>query len=434
MGYRWRRFWRRLRLARPSPKLILAAAGLFLLWAAVSLGKGRTVDFEAYRVQLAEKVMEGWFPASQYGIKDSVFAFCEPILFRYLARQEAGQDPTGTELSERGRGEAGLTGPELAETEWAGEETAELGSAGTELAGTGLDGAKLAGTGLEPENRSPETAPAAGENAEAAAEAGLGNGQKASSDFLLKKLADYDYLMQNYYSVHPTTTANRELMNAETLLGVDLTLEKDPENPQILIYHTHSQEEFIDYPENPEATIVGVGTYLAGLLEQKGYGVIHDTGVYDVRDGTLDRSQAYTYALEGINGILQEHPSIEVVLDIHRDGVAEGTKLVTEINGKPTAKIMFFNGISQTPDGPIEYLPNPNREGNLAFSLQMQLEAAEQFPGFTRKIYLKGLRYNLHVRPRASLIEVGAQTNTYEEAKNAMEPLAEILDAVLSGR
>ena len=414
MGYRWRRFWRRLRLARPSPKLILAAAGLFLLWAAVSLGKGRTVDFEAYRVQLAEKVMEGWFPASQYGIKDSVFAFCEPILFRYLARQEAGQDPPGTEL---------------AETERAGAETAELGSAGT-----GLGGAELAGAGLEPENGSPETVPAAGENAEAAAEAGLGNGQKASSDFLLKKLADYDYLMQNYYSVHPTTTADRELMNAETLLGVDLTLEKDPENPQILIYHTHSQEEFIDYPENPEATIVGVGTYLAGLLEQKGYGVIHDTGVYDVRDGTLDRSQAYTYALEGINGILQEHPSIEVVLDIHRDGVAEGTKLVTEINGKPTAKIMFFNGISQTPDGPIEYLPNPNREGNLAFSLQMQLEAAEQFPGFTRKIYLKGLRYNLHVRPRASLIEVGAQTNTYEEAKNAMEPLAEILDAVLSGR
>ena len=392
MGYRWRRFWRRLRLARPSPKLILAAAGLFLLWAAVNLGKGRTVDFEAYRVQLAEKVMEGWFPASQYGIKDSVFAFCEPILFRYLARQEAGQDPPGTEL---------------AETERAGAETAELGSAGT-----GLGGAELAGAGLEPENRSPETVPAAGENAEAAAEAGLGNGQKASSDFLLKKLADYDYLMQNYYSVHPTTTADRELMNAETLLGVDLTLEKDPENPQILIYHTHSQEEFIDYPENPEATIVGVGTYLAGLLEQKGYGVIHDTGVYDVRDGTLDRSQAYTYALEGINGILQEHPSIEVVLDIHRDGVAEGTKLVTEINGKPTAKIMFFNGISQTPDGPIEYLPNPNREGNLAFSLQMQLEAAEQFPGFTRKIYLKGLRYNLHVRPRASLIEVGAQTNT----------------------
>ena len=185
----------------------------------------------------------------------------------------------------------------------------------------------------------------------------MGNGQRASSDFLLKKLADYDYLMQNYYSVHPTTTADRELMNAETLLGVDLTLEKDPENPQILIYHTHSQEEFIDYPENPEATIVGVGTYLAGLLEQKGYGVIHDTGVYDVRDGTLDRSQAYTYALEGINGTLQEHPSIEVVLDIHRDGVAEGTKLVTEIMGNRRQRSCFSTGFPRRRTAPSNIFP-----------------------------------------------------------------------------
>ena len=102
MGYRWRRFWRRLRLARPSPKLILAAAGLFLLWAAVSLGKGRTVDFEAYRVQLAEKVMEGWFPASQYGIKDSVFAFCEPILFRYLGPPGSGPRPAGSGVGRNG--------------------------------------------------------------------------------------------------------------------------------------------------------------------------------------------------------------------------------------------------------------------------------------------------------------------------------------------
>ena len=54
-------------------------------------------------------------------------------------------------------------------------------------------------------------------------------------------------------------------------------------------------------------------------------------------------------------------------------------------------------------------------------------------PGITRKIYLKGLRYNQHVRARSALIEVGAQTNTYEEARNAMEPLAHILDQVLRG-
>ena len=64
----------------------------------------------------------------------------------------------------------------------------------------------------------------------------------------------------------------------------------------------------------------------------------------------------------------------------------------------------------------------------------MQLEAAKRYPGYTRKIYLKGLRYNQHVRARSALIEVGAQTNTYEEAQNAMEPLADLLDYVLTGK
>ena len=250
---------------------------------------------------------------------------------------------------------------------------------------------------------------------------------------VLEKLADFDFLLQNFYSIHPTTTAGKDLLDAGRFLDLDLSLASDGANPQILIYHTHSQEEYADYPENSEATIVGVGVHLAKLLEARGYRVLHDTSQYDVREGELDRNHAYTYALDGISGILQKYPSIEVVLDLHRDGVADGTRLVTEINGKETAQIMFFNGISQTPDGPIEYLPNPNREGNLAFSFQMQMKAAEQYPGLTRKIYLKGLRYNQHVRARAALIEVGAQTNTYAEALNAMEPLADILCRVLEG-
>jgi len=258
--------------------------------------------------------------------------------------------------------------------------------------------------------------------------------QSASSETVLhEKLADFDFVLQNFYSIHPTTTAGSDVINAWRFMNMDLTVKKDGETPQILIYHTHSQEEYADYAENPQATIVGAGAYLAELLEERGYRVIHDTSQYDVKGGELDRSQAYTYALDGINGILQKYPSIEVVLDLHRDGVAEGTRLVTEVDGKNTAQIMFFNGISQTPDGPIEYLPNPNREGNLAFSFQLQMKAAEQYPGLTRKIYLKGLRYNQHVRARAALIEVGAQTNTYAEALNAMEPLADILCRVLDG-
>lgn len=255
------------------------------------------------------------------------------------------------------------------------------------------------------------------------------------STYVLEQLADYDFLMKNFYSVHTSTTAGRDEMNAALLLGEDLSLKKDGENLQILIYHTHSQETFADYgSDRPEATVVGIGNYLTELLEAKGYRVIHDTQVYDLVDGKLDRSKAYDYALKGITAILQENPSIQVVLDVHRDGVRENLHMVSEVNGKPTAPIMFFNGMSQTPEGPIEYLANPYKQQNLAFSLQMQLDAAAYFPGFTRKIYLKGFRYNLHLRPRSALIEVGAQTNTYEEAKNAMEPLAELLDMTLKER
>lgn len=257
----------------------------------------------------------------------------------------------------------------------------------------------------------------------------------AGKTYLLEQLADYDYVIKNFYTVHPTAAAGRDMINAETFLSKDFALEQDSSRPQILIYHSHSQEEFADYHRgNSEATIVGVGEYLTELLRKKGYQVIHDTSVYDLREGTLDRSKAYTYALEGIESILEENPSIQVVLDLHRDGVAEGTHLVREINGKPTATVMFFNGTSQTPDGPISYLENPNREDNLAFSFQLKLCAEAFYPGYTRNIYLKGLRYNLHVRPRSALIEVGAQTNTYEEARNAMEPLAELLDTVLGKR
>ena len=225
-------------------------------------------------------------------------------------------------------------------------------------------------------------------------------------------------------------------MNAENLLSKDITLQKedppDPQKPQILIYHTHSQESYKN--SGPGGNVTDIGSYLAELLTEKGWSVYHDISVYDLKDGKMDRSKAYNYALEGLNQILAKYPSIQVILDIHRDGVGENVYLKADVNGKPTAKIMFFNGLSQTPEGPISYLPNPYREENLAFSLKMQLKAEEYYPGFTRKIYLKGLRYNEHLRPRSALIEVGAQTNTFEEAKNAMEPLAELLDMVLQGK
>ncbi len=244
------------------------------------------------------------------------------------------------------------------------------------------------------------------------------------------KLQEFDYLRQNFYQVDNTTTIASDQLNAEQFLSKDMTLKQNVDGPQILIYHTHSQESYRDsVPGDASTTIVGVGDHLEALLEQKyGIEVLHHKGEYDAES----RSNAYSKVLPVIEQILKENPSIEVVIDLHRDGVPEDRHLVTEINGKPTAKIMFFNGLSRTTfQGELEYLANPYLADNLALSFQMQLAAAEYYPGFTRKIYLKGYRYNLHVCPKSMLVEVGAQTNTFEEAQNAMEPLADILAKVL---
>ena len=85
----------------------------------------------------------------------------------------------------------------------------------------------------------------------------------------LARLQDYDYLMKQYFSVHASTTAERSLMKAERLLETDVGLTKNPDEPQILIYHTHASETYADYgPQNTDADVVGAGTYLTELLRQ----------------------------------------------------------------------------------------------------------------------------------------------------------------------
>lgn len=247
---------------------------------------------------------------------------------------------------------------------------------------------------------------------------------------LLEKLNDFDYLIQNYYIVDSSTTIRSSDISAAELLAKDLTIAEDVDGPQILIYHTHSQETYGGAPEgDDENSVVAVGEYLTRLLtEQYGFSVLHHTGEYDVND----RDHAYSNAAPALKEILEENPTIEVVIDLHRDSVPEKNHLVTQINGKDCAKIMFFNGLCRTTArGDLTKMPNPYLQDNLAFSLQMQLAAADQYPDFTRRIYLKGYRYNMHFCPKTLLVEVGAQNNSLEEAMNAMEPLASLLSKVL---
>ena len=250
----------------------------------------------------------------------------------------------------------------------------------------------------------------------------------------LDAFQSYEDLTKHFYIVDDVTTVEEEEINYKELLEKDLSISKEGEAPQILLYHTHSQEGFVDsVPGDDNTTIMGAGAYLASVLENTyGYKVLHHLGKYDVES----RDNAYARSLPEIKQLLDENPSIQVVIDLHRDGINEANgKLMTQIDGRDTAKFMFFNGISKTKSqGHIDYLANPNLQDNLAFALQMKLKADEYYPGAARKNYIHGYRYNMHLRARTILIELGAQNNTFEEVINACDILAHLLDMVLTGQ
>lgn len=255
---------------------------------------------------------------------------------------------------------------------------------------------------------------------------------------VLEQMKEFSYLKNNFYIVDSRTALLENDVNVEEALSLDFSIEQTKKEPKVLIFHTHSHEGFADsdMSKGLEQGIWGVGEELKNILETEyGVGVIHDTGQYDVVDGKGQITGAYERMEPQIRKILEENPSIEVCIDLHRDGVGDDVRLVTDVNGKQTAKIMFFNGLCRlNKDGTvteINGLTNDYLKENMAFSLQMQVAAGQKFPGYTRKIYLNPYRFSLHMMPRSTLVEVGAQTNTRQEAINAMEPLAAILADVL---
>lgn len=256
---------------------------------------------------------------------------------------------------------------------------------------------------------------------------------RLQSLYPIDEMKNLNYLLRNFYILDSSTSATEEVFDIEELLSKDLTIEKKSGAPQILIYHTHASEGYIDSRKgNYEDTVMGVGDYLTEILtEQYGYEVYHDKNVYDMKNGKDNRNYAYTTALPYITKILKENPSIEVVIDLHRDG---GEKRVTEIDGKKTAQIMLFNGLCRNANGPLTDLANPYLQDNLAFSLKLNMVGRAVYPGLMFKMYLKNYRYNMHLCPKSLLVELGTNQNTLEEARNAMPYFASVLDQVLNSR
>jgi len=241
-----------------------------------------------------------------------------------------------------------------------------------------------------------------------------------------------------FYNKDSKTGIIASIYDPEKFLAADLKEQKIPSAPQVLIFHTHGGTEFFIDSDTSDIKegIVGTGEQLKYVLENKyGINAIHHTGIFDMVGGISHRDGSYERMEPDIRRILEENPSIKVVIDLHRDGIEPNPNLVTYIDGKPCARIMFVNGVSALAEAgeikELNYLKNDYFEENLAFSFNMQLAANEIYPDFTRKILLKPYRFSTHMAAKSLLVEVGSQYSTKAEAANAMELLADLIENVV---
>ena len=220
----------------------------------------------------------------------------------------------------------------------------------------------------------------------------------------------------------------------EALLAAPLELELAGETPTVLIIHTHGSESYKgDYtPVEPYRSLdnrlnmIAVGDEVARLLELRGIGVIHDRSIYDYPD----YNGSYTAARRAIQDHLEEYPTIQLVLDLHRDA-AEGDagQLVTAatVGSQRAAQLMLVVGTD------ANGLDHPDWEKNLALALKLNVLLEQENPGITRPVSLRSQRFNMDLCPGSLLVEVGAAGNTLEEALIAANALADAVVKLAKG-
>lgn len=255
----------------------------------------------------------------------------------------------------------------------------------------------------------------------------------------LESLKDPKYVFQHYMTAAAEMEFGIDMISEwdfSKLAQQPIRLNENIEGPQILIFHTHCREEF----KGGDVTVIDVADAFKKELEEKyGISVLHikDSFYESSNQGNRPTGGEYERMEEKIQKVIEENPSISVVIDMHRDAFDnDKVHLVTDIDGKQTAQVMLVAPLCRNRNvaGEVVYktdLPNPYIGDNLAFALQMILTSNEYYPGFSRKIYCEEWRYSTHMRPQSLLVEWGALSNTGEEALNAVEPMAKILAKVL---
>ena len=214
----------------------------------------------------------------------------------------------------------------------------------------------------------------------------------------------------------------------------------DGAEPQILIIHTHGSESFFpderDYyvptdiqrTEDTRFNVVRVGERIAEGLRAQGLNVLHDRTICDYPT----YRNAYTKSLELIQQHVREHPSIQMVIDVHRDSLVSenGTayKAVSVTDSGKAAQMMFVMGSS------LNGLPHPTWLDNLSLASHIQQAVLEEYPTLMRPITLRKERYNQHATPGSCLLEVGTAWNTLQEALLAADLFCETAGPVIAER
>ena len=249
-------------------------------------------------------------------------------------------------------------------------------------------------------------------------------------------IGDSYFTLDNGGQVNNKTDIPNDELITESWFMPNFKVE-NTEEPLVLLYHTHSCESFEPYVRDefdvnfnfrttdPTKSVVMVGDAIQAELESLGIGVIHVTDIHDhpTYNGAYDRSRA------SIQPILEEYPSIKVVLDIHRDALGSDDQAYQpfiRVEGKEAAQIMIISGCDDGTMGMPYYMENYH----FACALQQKLE--KDNPGFTRPILFDYRCYNQDLTNGSLLIEVGSHGNTLEQVQYAGQLFGKSLGELLT--
>ncbi len=212
-------------------------------------------------------------------------------------------------------------------------------------------------------------------------------------------------------------------LDIEALLGQDADLSvSDASKPTVLVYHSHTTESYtlldVGYytdstdlrSEDNSRNVVRVGDEICKYLELQGIGVVHDTEIHDT-----NYSAAYDNSRQTVEEYLEEYPTIEITIDLHRDDITydDDTKVkpTAVINGKKAARMMLIAGCQY---GRVENFPD--WEDNLRFDLATQKAVCDMYDGLMRPILFSERKYNMFETHNSFLLEIGTDGNTLDEA------------------